>query len=115
MKDAWIRDKVGSELDVICFEMEAAGIMGVLPCLPIRGICDYADSHKCKGCQRYAAATTSAYARELLEVLPSSNACTLASTHPDTGKLNSPRPFRISSLTVNRDAGPFEGPSNGPS
>jgi nucleoside phosphorylase len=90
MKDAWIRDKVGSELDVICFEMEAAGIMGVLPCLPIRGICDYADSHKCKGWQRYAAATASAYTRELLEVLPSSNVCTLASSHSDTGKLNSP-------------------------
>ncbi|CAH0028151.1 unnamed protein product [Clonostachys rhizophaga] len=81
MKDASIRDKVGSELDVICFEMEAAGIMCVLPCLPIRGICDYADSHKCKQWQRYAAATASAYARELLEVLPSSNAYTLVSFH----------------------------------
>ncbi|CAH0055068.1 unnamed protein product [Clonostachys solani] len=86
MKDAWTRDKVGSELDVICFEMEAAGIIGILPCLPIRGICDYADSHKCKEWQRYAAATASAYARELLEVLPSSNVCTLASSHSRTGR-----------------------------
>lgn len=39
-------------------------------CLPIRGICDYSDSHKNKDWQGYAAATAAAYARELLEVLP---------------------------------------------
>ncbi|KAK9847924.1 hypothetical protein MYU51_017389 [Penicillium brevicompactum] len=51
------------------FEMESAGLMDILPCLPIRGICDYADSHKGEAWQRYAAATAAAYARELLEVL----------------------------------------------
>lgn len=30
--------------------------MDVLPCLPIRGICDYSDSHKSKEWQRHAAA-----------------------------------------------------------
>ncbi len=64
------RDEVARRLDVICFEMEAAGLMDVLPCLPIRGICDYSDSHKSKEWQTYAAATAAAYARELLDVLP---------------------------------------------
>lgn len=71
MKHGLTRDKIARELDVICFEMEAAGIVDILPCLPIRGICDYSDSHKNKEWQRYAAATAAAYARELLEEIPS--------------------------------------------
>jgi hypothetical protein len=50
--------------------MEAAGLMDIIPCLPIRGICDYSDSHKSKEWQKYAAATAAAYAKELLEGLP---------------------------------------------
>ncbi|KAL4952197.1 hypothetical protein BDW69DRAFT_185654 [Aspergillus filifer] len=49
--------------------MEAAGLMDILPCLPIRGICDYSDSHKSKGWQRYAAATAAVYATQLLTEL----------------------------------------------
>ncbi|KAE8139545.1 hypothetical protein BDV38DRAFT_280898 [Aspergillus pseudotamarii] len=44
--------------------MEAAGLMDNFPCLVIRGICDYADSHKNKDWQEYAAATAAAYAKE---------------------------------------------------
>ncbi len=69
IKDAETRDAISRELDVICFEMEAAGLMDSLACLPIRGICDYSDSHKAKRWQKYAAATAAAYARELLEEL----------------------------------------------
>ncbi|KXG51519.1 uncharacterized protein PGRI_089120 [Penicillium griseofulvum] len=70
MRNGTTRDKFARQLDVICFEMESAGLMDILPCLPIRGICDYSDSHKSKEWQRYAAATAAAYARELLEELP---------------------------------------------
>jgi nucleoside phosphorylase len=70
MRDGITRDNIARQLDVICFEMESAGLMDILPCLPIRGICDYSDSHKSKEWQRYAAATAAAYARELLEELP---------------------------------------------
>ncbi|POR32105.1 Ankyrin repeat domain-containing protein 50 [Tolypocladium paradoxum] len=70
MRSATQRDNIARQLDVICFEMEAAGLMDILPCLPIRGICDYSDSHKNKEWQRYAAAAAAAYARELLAVLP---------------------------------------------
>ncbi|KAA8572307.1 hypothetical protein EYC84_002933 [Monilinia fructicola] len=50
--------------------MEAAGLMDTFPCVVIRGICDYADSHKNKIWQPYAAATAAAYAKELLRVIP---------------------------------------------
>lgn len=49
--------------------MEAAGLMNAFPCVVIRGICDYADSHKNKVSQPYAAAAAAAYAKELLKVL----------------------------------------------
>jgi nucleoside phosphorylase len=71
MKDGVIRDWLSSELGgVLCFEMEAAGLMNSFPCLVIRGICDYADSHKNKKWQPYAAATAAACAKELLSVVP---------------------------------------------
>jgi nucleoside phosphorylase len=66
MKDALIRDRLASEKDVLCFEMEAAGLMNHFPCLVIRGICDYSDSHKNKEWQGYAAMAAAAYAKDLL-------------------------------------------------
>jgi nucleoside phosphorylase len=70
MKDALIRDKLAAEKDVLCFEMEAAGLMNHFPCLVIRGICDYSDSHKNKEWQGYAAMTAAAYAKDLLRRIP---------------------------------------------
>jgi nucleoside phosphorylase len=46
--------------------MEAAGLMNNFPCLVIRGICDYCDSHKNKAWQEHAAAVAAAFAKELL-------------------------------------------------
>jgi hypothetical protein len=73
MRDGVARDEIAQPLSALCFEMEAAGMMDNLQCLPIRGICDYSDSHKNKEWQNYAAATAAAYARELLEGLPPSS------------------------------------------
>jgi hypothetical protein len=70
VKDALYRDKLAAEHRIICFEMEAAGLQSAFPCLVIRGICDYADSHKNKRWQGYAAATAAAYAKELIRFLP---------------------------------------------
>jgi hypothetical protein len=64
------RNRVQREHDVICFKMEAAGVMDEYPCVVVRGICDYADSHKKKGWQNYAAATAAAYAKGLLSRIP---------------------------------------------
>ncbi|KAI1741315.1 nucleoside phosphorylase domain-containing protein [Xylaria scruposa] len=71
MRDGVERDRVSAQLGgVLCFEMEAAGLMNSFPCLVIRGICDYADSHKNKKWQAYAAGTAAACAKEILSVIP---------------------------------------------
>lgn len=69
MRDARTRDALRLKYDVLCFEMEAAGLMhlNTFPCVVIRGICDYSDTHKNKEWQSYAAAVAVAFARELLE------------------------------------------------
>ncbi|KAL3472076.1 purine and uridine phosphorylase [Aspergillus californicus] len=70
MKDAMARDWIAQELDILCFEMEAAGLMDEIPSLVIRGICDYCDSHKCKEWQPYAAFVAAAYAKAVLMQVP---------------------------------------------
>lgn len=57
--------------DALCFEMEAAGIMDEIPCLVVRGICDYADTHKQDEWHHYAAAVAAAYCRALLRKIDS--------------------------------------------
>jgi nucleoside phosphorylase len=69
MKDAQIRDTLARKEDVLCFEMEAAGFMDHFPCVVIRGIRDYSNTHKNDIWQNYAAATAAVYAKELLEVI----------------------------------------------
>jgi nucleoside phosphorylase len=70
IKDGVKRDQLRKDLGVLCVEMEAAGLMDEFSCLVIRGICDYADSHKNKRWQPYAAATAAAYTKELLSIIP---------------------------------------------
>lgn len=67
MKDANIRDQLSKQTGALCFEMEVAGLMKHFPCLVIRGICDYSDTHKNKEWQGFAAMTAVAYTRDLLE------------------------------------------------
>ncbi|KAE8156909.1 Pfs, NACHT and ankyrin domain protein [Aspergillus tamarii] len=71
-RDATYRDSILKDIEdkCICLEMEAAGLMNNFPCIVIRGICDYADSHKSDLWQRYASATAAAYAKELLTYVP---------------------------------------------
>ncbi|KAE8135104.1 hypothetical protein BDV38DRAFT_145027 [Aspergillus pseudotamarii] len=70
MKDAKTRDRLARQLGIICFEMEAAGLMDHFPCLVIRGISNYAEFHKNDQWHGYATATAAAYAKELLSVVP---------------------------------------------
>ncbi|PNP59224.1 hypothetical protein FNYG_14995 [Fusarium nygamai] len=72
IKDAATRDSLLEDTghQCLCVEMEAAGLMDRFPCLVVRGICDYADSHKNDRWQRYAAAAAAAFAVELLEYVP---------------------------------------------
>jgi hypothetical protein len=52
--------------DIMCFEMEAAGIATGYSCIAIRGVSDYADSHKNDAWQHHAAAAAAGCAKELL-------------------------------------------------
>jgi nucleoside phosphorylase len=86
MKDGVTRDRLKEELDVLCFEMEAAGLMDSFPCLVIRGICDYADSHKNKRWQPHAAAVAAAYAKELLHTIVGNEVAKIRTAAETTGK-----------------------------
>lgn len=80
IKDGRRREELTEELEVICFEMEAAGLMDNFNCLVIRGICDYSDSHKNKDWQEHAAAVAAAYAKELLLIVAAGYPRTMPTT-----------------------------------
>ncbi|KAI0104255.1 nucleoside phosphorylase domain-containing protein [Nemania sp. FL0031] len=71
MRHGVTRERLQRELGVLCFEMEAAGLMDNFPCLVVRGICDYADSHKNKKWHSYAAVTSAACAKKIVQLIPS--------------------------------------------
>ncbi|KAF3308734.1 hypothetical protein TWF173_000746 [Orbilia oligospora] len=68
MKSEEDRDFIISRDGVIAFEMEGAGVWEKFPySLVIKGVCDYADSHKNKKWQDYAAAAAAAATKAFLE------------------------------------------------
>ncbi|KAG7423139.1 Nephrocystin-3 [Fusarium oxysporum f. sp. raphani] len=67
MKSGEDRDREVEARDIVAFEMEGAGVWDILPCIVIKGGCDYADSHKSKVWQRYAAATAAACTKAFLD------------------------------------------------
>ncbi|CAI7676571.1 unnamed protein product [Penicillium discolor] len=71
VKDGTERERIDQryENSILCFEMEAAGLMNNFPCLVIRGMSDYSDSHKNDQWQNCAIAVSSAYAKELLSLI----------------------------------------------
>ncbi|BCR88831.1 uncharacterized protein ACHE_50029A [Aspergillus chevalieri] len=67
MKSGQHRDAISRKEEIIGFEMEGAGVWDNAPCVVIKGVCDYADSHKSKAWQAYAAATGASAAKAFLE------------------------------------------------
>jgi len=67
MKSGLHRDQIASHEKVIAFEMEGAGVWDNFPTVVIKSVCDYADSHKNKKWQRYAAATAASCMKAFLE------------------------------------------------
>ncbi|KAK8017131.1 hypothetical protein PG991_008207 [Apiospora marii] len=67
LKSGEDRDALAQEEEVIAFEMESAGVWDIFPCVVIKGACDYADSHKMKAWQHYAAATAAACMKSFLD------------------------------------------------
>ncbi|KAH7460536.1 hypothetical protein FOMA001_g19548 [Fusarium oxysporum f. sp. matthiolae] len=84
MKSGEDRDRIAAAEGVIAFEMEGAGVWDSSPCIVIKGACDYADSHKSKVWQRYAAAMAAACAKALLNFwVPSPPSDNSRSVHDD--------------------------------
>ncbi|KAI7911535.1 kinesin light chain [Pyricularia oryzae] len=79
VKDGERRDQIRDQCNgALCIEMEAAGVDAGRPCLVIRGISDYADSHKGDVWRSYAAGNAAVFARELLSKIPPSSVRNLA-------------------------------------
>jgi nucleoside phosphorylase len=71
IQDAELRDKIRERCDgALCVEMEAAGVDVNRRCLVVRGISDYADSHKSDMWRGHAAGNAAAFTRELLCRIP---------------------------------------------
>ncbi|KAH7145554.1 Pfs, NB-ARC and TPR domain protein [Dactylonectria estremocensis] len=67
IQDGELRDQIGARCGrALCVEMEAAGVDVNRRCLIIRGISDYADSHKNDVWRSHAAGNAAAFTRELL-------------------------------------------------
>ncbi|KAM0547527.1 hypothetical protein ACHAPJ_010400 [Fusarium lateritium] len=67
LKSSRDRDMLGERHFVSAFEMECAGVWEDQACIAVKGVCDYADSHKNKEWQDFAAATSAAVVKALLE------------------------------------------------
>ncbi|KAG9252911.1 nucleoside phosphorylase domain-containing protein [Emericellopsis atlantica] len=66
MKSGEERDQIAAQHNLIAFEMEGAGAWDEVPCIVVKGLCDYADSHKNKAWQDFAAATAASVAKAIL-------------------------------------------------
>jgi nucleoside phosphorylase len=67
MKSGEDRDMLARREGVIAFEMEGAGIWEEVPCIVVKGVCDYADCHKSRKWQNFAAATAASTSKAILE------------------------------------------------
>ena len=68
MKSGEDGDRIVRSERVLGFEMEGAGVWDNIPCIVIKGVCDYADSHKSKDWQDCAAAVGACAAKPFLSM-----------------------------------------------
>ncbi|KAI9172747.1 putative ankyrin repeat protein [Paramyrothecium foliicola] len=64
------RDKIANSHSLLAFEMEGAGVAEVIPCVIIKVVCDYADCHKNKKWQTFAAGTSASVFKAIIERYP---------------------------------------------
>lgn len=100
MKSGEHRDELAKTAKIIGFEMEGAGVADSLRCLIIKGICDYADSHKNKKWQQYAAATAASCCKAFLGILPPYTQKSVTSFAEDVDS--------VSEVVVSRDSSTFQ-------
>ncbi|KAK4182149.1 nucleoside phosphorylase [Podospora australis] len=67
LKSGVDRDRLASQHELFAFEMEATGVWDEVPCILVKAVCDYGDSHKNKLWQNFSAATAAATTKALLE------------------------------------------------
>lgn len=109
IKNGVERDLLSKQLGgILCFEMAAAGIMNVLPCLVIRGICNYADSHKNKKWQSFASMVAAAYAKELLTIVPPIESVDQLDLEDAFNNIELPHRSRQSSSKCSQDKEPIQ-------
>jgi nucleoside phosphorylase len=67
MRSGKVRDRIAAKHDLIAFEMNGAGTWDELPCIVVKGISNYADSHKNnKAWKDFAAATAASVTKAIL-------------------------------------------------
>ncbi|KAH0534097.1 hypothetical protein FGG08_007306 [Glutinoglossum americanum] len=113
MRNSKERDSYNRDYDdrILCFEMEAAGLMNSTPCLAIRGISDYADSHKREdhAWHGYAAAAAAGFAKEFINTIPSSGLENMPTVAESLAKEDKPNehwlvPFQRNQHFVGRES-----------
>ncbi|KAH0533106.1 hypothetical protein TsFJ059_001714 [Trichoderma semiorbis] len=112
IRDAALRNELNKAFgsQVLCIEMEAAGLTNNFPCIVIRGICNYADSHTNNVWQEYAAATAAAFAKELLNTIHTSE---LRSERPVKDVLEEvPGTIPVAGEDIAHTRAKLEGPEN---
>jgi nucleoside phosphorylase len=67
MMSAVVRDDIAQREGIIAFEMEGAGVWDQVPCIVVKGVCDYADCHKNSKWQNFAAATAASASKAILK------------------------------------------------
>lgn len=70
MRHGVTRDKFANNHGILCFDTEVPELRDAVHYLIIRGICDYADSHRSEIWHAYAAAASAAYAKEVISFIP---------------------------------------------
>ena len=67
------RTEVASVEGIIAFEMDGAAVWEELPTIVVKSVCDYADSHKNKDWQKYAACVAAASSKAIISEYKVSN------------------------------------------
>ncbi|KAI8298278.1 hypothetical protein K4K59_002917 [Colletotrichum sp. SAR11_240] len=68
MKSGEHRDIMAQQHGIIAFEMEGAGVWDEIPCIIVKSVCDYADSHKNKSWQGFAAVAAASATKAIVDM-----------------------------------------------
>ncbi|KAJ0379426.1 hypothetical protein COL26b_002269 [Colletotrichum chrysophilum] len=77
---------------IIAFEMEGAGVWDEIPCIIVKSVCDYADSHKNKKWQGFAAMAAASATKAVLNItnsIDSTDNTNIADSTDSTNSANS--------------------------